>query len=112
MRVFLGSSYPYQQTNCHPDRSAAKWRDLLFSQPASDPNGTQACPLSSREPVTFSVLSRFLYPTRCFSNRHPERSASQIYRITEGLRRAVEGPRRCLLADALRSFPAKDYKET
>src|ERR1700722_4941011 len=45
-------------------------------------------PLSSREPVTFSVLSRFLYPNRYFSipskRRHPERSASQIYRITEG----------------------------
>ena len=49
--------------------------------------------------------------------RHPacpgvpwERSASQIYGITEGLWRAVEGPRRCLLADALRSFPATDYR--
>ena len=39
-----------------------------------------------------------------------ERSASQIYRITEGLWRGVEGPRRCLLAGALRSFPATDYK--
>jgi hypothetical protein len=38
--------------------------------------------------------------------RHPERSASQIYRLTEGSWRAVEGPRRCLLADALHSFPA------
>jgi hypothetical protein len=38
--------------------------------------------------------------------RHPERSASQIYRLPEGLWRAVEGPRRCLLADALHSFPA------
>jgi hypothetical protein len=32
--------------------------------------------------------------------RHPERSAAQIRRIW----RAVEGPRRCLLADALRIF--------
>src|ERR1700722_69518 len=24
-------------------------------------------PLSSREPVTFSIFSRFLHPTRCFS---------------------------------------------
>ena len=29
-------------------------------------------------------------------NRHPERSASQTYRLTEGLRRGVEGPRRRL----------------
>jgi hypothetical protein len=36
--------------------------------------------------------------------RHPERSATQTYRITDGLRRGVEGPRRCLLADALQSF--------
>src|ERR1700722_21002975 len=44
--------------------------------------------LSSREPVTFSIFSRFLHPTRCFESppkrRHPERSASQIYRIKEG----------------------------
>jgi hypothetical protein len=37
----------------------------------------------------------------CFSsklpqNRHPERSASQIDRVTEHLWRGVEGPRRCL----------------
>ena len=29
-------------------------------------------------------------------NRHPERSASQIYRVTQRLWRGVEGPRRCL----------------
>src|SRR6266851_9580793 len=39
-------------------------------------------------------------------DRHPERSASRIYRLTEGLQRVVEGPRGCLLADALHSFPA------
>ena len=54
-------------------------------------------------------------------NRHPacpglpwERSASQIYRLTEGIWRAVEepvlsvaeGPRGCLLAYVLQSFPA------
>ena len=38
-------------------------------------------------------------------NRHPERSASQIRRIKKGLGRGVEGPRRCLLADALLGFP-------
>src|SRR5271170_7684855 len=29
-------------------------------------------------------------------NRHPERSASQIDRVTQRLWRGVEGPRRCL----------------
>ena len=29
-------------------------------------------------------------------NRHPERSASPIYRVTQHLWRGVEGPRRCL----------------
>jgi hypothetical protein len=59
----------------------------------------------------FFDFSCFWYtPPECFSelpqNRHPERSASRIYRLTEGLQRVVEGPRGCLLADALHSFPA------
>ena len=45
-------------------------------------------PLSSREPVTFSIFSRFCTRPDVFQSppkrRHPERSASQIYRITEG----------------------------
>src|ERR1700677_3289769 len=39
--------------------------------------------------------------------RHPERSASQTYRLTEGLWRAVEGPRGCHLTHAVRSFSSK-----
>src|SRR6266852_3292124 len=59
----------------------------------------------------FFDFSCFWYtPPECFSelpqDRHPERSASRIYRLTEDLRRVVEGPRGCLLADALHSFPA------
>jgi hypothetical protein len=50
------------------------------------------------------------HPTGMFlalpQDRHPERSASQIYRLRERLQRVVEGPRGCLLADALQSFPA------
>jgi hypothetical protein len=42
-------------------------------------------------------------------SRHPERSASQICRIKRALWRGVEGPRRCLLADALGSFSAANY---
>jgi hypothetical protein len=37
-------------------------------------------------------------------NRHPERSASQLYRVTDAELRGVEGPRRRSLANALPSF--------
>jgi hypothetical protein len=37
-------------------------------------------------------------------NRHPERSASQIDRVTQSLWRGVEGPRRRLIAHAALSF--------
>ncbi len=44
-------------------------------------------------------------------NCHPERSASQMDRVTQHLWRGVEGPRRCLITPAVRSFsttgPAK-----
>ena len=74
-------------------------------------------------PLSFFVIWRgcgffdlpcFAHPARCFQpspqNRHPERSAPQICRIKKGLQREVEGPRRCLLADAIRSFPATNIK--
>jgi hypothetical protein len=32
--IFLGTRTSYQDMNCHPDRSEAKWRDLLFGQSA------------------------------------------------------------------------------
>jgi hypothetical protein len=58
----------------------------------------------------------FCTPNQMFfapsSSRHRERSASRIYHMTESLWRGVEGPRRCLLTDALQSFPAtKTMKE-
>src|SRR5580704_15859599 len=65
--------------------------------------GTTLFVCSLGEPVTFSIS----HPPQ---SRHPERSAARIYRITDGLWRVVEGPRRCLLADALPSFPATDYR--
>jgi hypothetical protein len=34
----------------------------------------------------------------------------RIYRITDGLWREVEGPRRCVPVDALRSFPSTNSK--
>src|ERR1700739_2945895 len=42
------------------------------------------CGFDHIQPEDFSNLPQ---------SRHPERSASQIYRLTEGLWRAVEGPR-------------------
>ena len=51
--------------------------------------------------MTFLILRVLLRPTRLSfkppQGSHPERSASQIYRLTEGLWRGVEGPRRCLI---------------
>src|SRR3984957_5717726 len=44
MTIFLGTRIPYQNMNCHPDRSAAKWR---------------ACPERSR------------MGTCCSLNQHP-----------------------------------------
>jgi hypothetical protein len=71
---------------------------------------------SSREPLTFSIFSCFsAYPPVVFQaarqSRHPERSASQIYREQRTLWRGVEGPRRRLLADAIGSFPAQTRTE-
>ena len=60
--------------------------------------------------LTFLIFEFLAHPTGRFSktptSRHPERSASQIYRLTKVFGRAVEGPRGYLLADALQSFPA------
>ena len=44
-------------------------------------------------------------------NRHPERSASQIGRVTQRLRRGVEGPRGSYPVDAARSFLAIQARE-
>jgi hypothetical protein len=53
---------------------------------------------------TISVkLSRMLV-VKLLQNRHPERSASQTDRVTQCLWRGVEGPRRCLITHAARSF--------
>ena len=60
---------------CHPEQLTC------LRQVKEGMNG--GCSLG--EPVTFRS-SRFLHPTRCFSvpkRRHPERSGSQIYHITE-----------------------------
>ena len=41
---FLGTRIPYRNMNCHPDRSAAKWRDLRLTHPASNTNGSTTLP--------------------------------------------------------------------
>jgi hypothetical protein len=37
--ICLGLLHPHQNMNCHPDRSEAKWRDLLFSPPETNLEG-------------------------------------------------------------------------
>ena len=73
---------------------------------------------SSREPVTFfkyffvfsrSIQHRFLQAPK--QNRHPERSLRRVYRKQRALWRGVEGPRRCLLADALGGFQQQTTTE-
>jgi hypothetical protein len=63
--------------------------------------------------VTFSIFSCFLHIQPAVfqgprQSRHPERSASQIYREQRALERGVEGPRRCLLAEC--SWELSDRK--
>ena len=72
---------------------------------------------SAYQPDVFQALQQ---------NRHPERSASRVYRVTQRLMRGVEGPRRCLSyprrselfnhgsahrADPPRSFPWAENQE-
>ena len=49
----------------------------------------------------FDLFEFSAYSSSCIQaprqSRHPERSASQICRVTQRLWRAVEGPRRCLI---------------
>ena len=49
----------------------------------------------------FDLFVFSAYSTSCIQSprqsRHPERSASQMDRVTQGLWRGVEGPRRCLI---------------
>jgi hypothetical protein len=69
----------------------------------------QICEALRSEPVTFSISSCFLHIQPAVfqgppQNRHPERSASQMDRVTQRLWRGVEGPRRRLFTHAARSF--------
>jgi hypothetical protein len=57
---------------------------------------------TGRSPISAN-LSRMSF-VKLPQNRHPERSASQIDCVTHRLWRGVEGPRRCYLTHAVRSF--------
>ena len=64
------SLLPSHQMEASPSplSSRAKPRDLPFVQPACDANGSAALyPLSSREPVTFSIFRVFCTRNRMFS---------------------------------------------
>src|SRR6266702_3140516 len=65
--------------------------------PATTFHKTVALPFVIPRGCDFFDFSCFWYtPPECFSelpqDRHPERSASRIYRLTEGLQRVVEEP--------------------
>src|SRR5271167_2478330 len=57
-------------------------------------------------PISAKLFRRFF--VKLPQNRHPERSASQIDSVTQRLWRGVEGPRRCFLTHAARSFSATE----
>src|SRR5271167_4447852 len=69
----------------------------------------RACDFFDRFVFSARLTGRFFNPKQ---TRHPERSAAQIYRTMNGLWRGVEGPRRCLLADALWSFPTTNFNRS
>src|SRR5580704_13563530 len=84
--------------NRHPERSASQmdrvtqrlWRAVEEPVP-SVAEGTPRVLLNL--PMLLSRVFFFKLP----QNRHPERSASQMDRVTQRLWRAVEGPRRSLI---------------
>jgi hypothetical protein len=57
---------------------------------------------TGRSPISANLLRMFF--VKLPQNRHPERSASQIGCVPQRLWRGVEGPRRCYLTHAVRSF--------
>jgi hypothetical protein len=66
MAIFLGTRIPYPNMNCHPDRSVAKWRDLLFSPPATDAHESVALPFVILRACDFFDLFAFLVRDQMF----------------------------------------------
>jgi hypothetical protein len=63
----LADSYqPNLQQNCHPDRSVAKWRDLLFPKRSSDAEEVIALP--------------FVIPTRISCHAALDEAACALFR--------------------------------
>ena len=79
---------------------------FLYIQPVVFRPSDKAVILSACDFFDLSCFSA--YSTSCIQaprqNRHPERSASQIDRVTQRLWRGVEGPRRRLITPGARSF--------
>ena len=106
-------------TNANRKSGVAQWRDLRFSFSSHPDVKPLACTYSCSTGGKWAsrlIQAKYHEPRErvcvcCHriaprQSRHPERSASRIYRKQSASWRGVEGPRRCLLADALANFPA------
>src|ERR1700692_2140879 len=118
-------SFPFQQPSpfCHPERSRISYFAALAGATyvvllkENHMQLFEAATLDRKSgEAEGSAVRHSGAPNLPFYNsklppqsRHPERSASRIYRNQMALWRGVEGPRRCLLADALGSFLAANY---
>ncbi len=65
-QFFLGTRIPYPNMNCHPDRSVAKWRDLRFSIPTTNPDGSTTLPFVIGRACDFFDLFAFFAPDQMF----------------------------------------------
>jgi hypothetical protein len=74
----------------------------LNRNPGERREGSALCPGSRTEVSVPLVLPQ---------NRHPERSASQIHRLTQRLWRGVEGPRGAYLTHAARNFSTTEARQ-
>ena len=82
------------------NRGQIEWRSWLVVCPSLSTHTKVGCclPLCYPEMGTYSAPpapDKGLRSVSSSTNCHPERSASPIYRVTQGLWRGVEGPRRC-----------------
>ena len=90
-----------------PRRWMGKWKILISaislarrllawcsSRRSSRSSGMIGAANPRPRPISANLFGMFF--VKLPQSRHPERSASQIYRVTQRLWRGVEGPRRCL----------------
>jgi hypothetical protein len=92
-RRFTDATKPDRKSGGSRGTCSSLHQQPMLSQPPRTPpprddNARSQANLSSREFVTFSIFRVFCIQRDVFQSppetRHPERSASQIYRITEG----------------------------